>query len=357
MADSTTRSGLFEDDRARVAQTQVQNPNLLTLGKSHPALRKVEKRLDEIERPIRQWKASLPYEQFRAQCRDEFSRLIDERRNPAIPTPKSDVDLPWDAQRNVKKRWVEQGIWNTRWKMAMGKWKHEEPLDLESDDYSEAKVESGLTGGVYRPCTPPPYELLFGQAGAKPKQAKSDEELAERKSVRMCQREASRPFYQFLYEVSKERERIQHEMSPPRSHIDDHPLYGVSAVIYGPIHHQDALDVGARSRQIQNGPDDQTATIPDPHDINTMAYERAKESWIRRDLWNANWGILPGMSWQHEQPFNVFIRERKSNDTDQEASTARDAEEEEEEDDGLPPAIDPDEYLANMFKPSLENCP
>lgn len=144
--------------------------------------------------------------------------------------------------------------------------------------------------GYFRPESPP-YRGPFSHLLEKPGQPESAEELrqiAERLPIRKCQREASRPFYQFLYQVEKERERIQQEMSPPRDRTDDHPLSGVSAVLYGPIHHWDALDVGARGRQTQDEPDGKRATIPSPHDINTMAYERVRESWTRDCLWNAN---------------------------------------------------------------------
>ena len=37
-------------------------------------------------------------------------------------------------------------------------------------------------------------------------------------------------------------------------------------------------------------------------DINTTAYENVKNTWTKRGIWNKRWGILPGMSWKHEEP-------------------------------------------------------
>ncbi|KAF2188142.1 hypothetical protein K469DRAFT_724733 [Zopfia rhizophila CBS 207.26] len=142
------------------------------------------------------------------------------------------------AYENVKKRWVEQGIWNDKWnKTASGRWKHEEPLELESE--SETDTEAG---------------------------PQSDEEkrrrIAERRVTLEREREASRPFYQSVYQVSKERERIQYESGSGKA----------------------------------------ITTTTASADINTRAYENVNNTWIKRGIWNRNWGILPGMSWKHEEP-------------------------------------------------------
>jgi hypothetical protein len=36
--------------------------------------------------------------------------------------------------------------------------------------------------------------------------------------------------------------------------------------------------------------------------INTRAYENVKNTWTKRGIWNGRWGILPRMSWKHEEP-------------------------------------------------------
>ncbi len=40
-----------------------------------------------------------------------------------------------------------------------------------------------------------------------------------------------------------------------------------------------------------------------------MAYERVKSIWTRRGIWWERWGVLPGMSWKHELPFEEVHRE------------------------------------------------
>ncbi|TWU71216.1 hypothetical protein ED733_000464 [Metarhizium rileyi] len=49
------------------------------------------------------------------------------------------------------------------------------------------------------------------------------------------------------------------------------------------------------------------APIEDSVDINTKAYENVKNTWIKRGIWNRKWGILPGMSWKHENPLEELV--------------------------------------------------
>jgi hypothetical protein len=41
------------------------------------------------------------------------------------------------------------------------------------------------------------------------------------------------------------------------------------------------------------------------YDINTQAYNWVRESWIWQGIWSNRWGILPGMFWKHELPFDA----------------------------------------------------
>jgi hypothetical protein len=150
------------------------------------------------------------------------------------------------AYENVKKRWVEQGIWNNKWnQFASGRWKHEEPLEVESEPETDPEVEP----------SPPLFSFSPKQLQPKRRRPKSDNEkrwIAERRLVREREREASRLYHQFVYQISKERERIQEES--------------------------------------ENGKGADTA------DINTRAYENVKNTWTKRGIWSGRWGILPGMS-------------------------------------------------------------
>lgn len=271
MADTVRGDGLIRADRALAALAEdsqrldharrrfSDSPPSYTSHQSHnstlsqsPNPRSEEQRRREerqVQLTLERW-ASRPYDQFAAQNAEERERIIEAISNRTCRVPGG-TDFETLAHENVKKRWVEQGIWNNKWNsMANGSWKHEEPLELEWES-SDAE---------------PPFPVFsFSQtkAEAKPRQPKSDEEerrIAERQATQEREREASRPFYQFVYQVSKERERMQDE-----SGVGD-------------------------------------ATVPASADINTRAYENVKNKWIKRGIWHKEWGILPGMSWKHEEP-------------------------------------------------------
>jgi hypothetical protein len=137
------------------------------------------------------------------------------------------------AYKNLKKLWVEQGIWNNKWgPLAYGLWKHEEPLQPGSESDMDSEAE------------PPPPRIFFSsEPQPKPRRPKSDREkrwIAERRVIREREREASRPYHQFVHQISKERERIQQES--------------------------------------ENGEDANTA------DLDTRAYENVKKTWTRRGI-------------------------------------------------------------------------
>lgn len=46
-----------------------------------------------------------------------------------------------------------------------------------------------------------------------------------------------------------------------------------------------------------------------PVNISTLAYELVKHTWSKTGIWNTNWGVLPGMSWKHEQLVEVMLRD------------------------------------------------
>ncbi|KAI9861236.1 MAG: hypothetical protein M1813_005409 [Trichoglossum hirsutum] len=174
--------------------------------------------------------ASKPHKQFSHQIDEEEKRVFEASLNGTHRIPVGS-DPHTIASENVKKFWVEQGIWNNKWnQFAYGRWKHEEPPKLESE--SETDSEAGLS---------PPIFSIFPKSQPKPRKPKSDDEkrrIAERRVIR-------------------ERERIQ---------------------------------------ESENGED------ADAADINTRAYENVKNTWAKRGIWNGRWGILPGMSWKHEEP-------------------------------------------------------
>jgi hypothetical protein len=197
--------------------------------------------------------ASEPRKQFRAQVEEERRRIWNAEPRMGWMEITSDLyTFQEEARETVKKRWVEQGIWNNKWNYyTIGRWKHEEPLELESESQTDTEAESSH----------PAFSFLSKEPQPKSRRPKNDVEkrqIAERRVIREREREASRPYHQFIYQVSKERERIQEES---------------------------ANGEGA-----------------DAADINTRAYEIVKNTWTKRGIWKTRWGILPGISWKHEEP-------------------------------------------------------
>ncbi|KAN0073554.1 hypothetical protein V8E54_008774 [Elaphomyces granulatus] len=230
------------------------NPSGTTTRSASPIPPSEERRQQRRMQLAGEHEASEPRKQFSAQVDEERRRIwnADPSTSWRELTLADLYTFKEEASETVKKRWVEQGIWNDKWnKFAFGRWKHEELLELESE--SETDSKAGLS---------PP----------KPRRPKSDDEkrrTAERRVIREREREASRPYHQFVYQISKERERIQ---------------------------------------ESANGEGADTA------DINTRAYENVKNTWTKRGIWNKRWGVLPGMSWKHEQPFEEMVREEMGDD-------------------------------------------
>lgn len=205
-----------------------------------------------------QRRKSSPYYQFDDQVREEEDRIFkaDRRWLPGETKP-SDRTVTTLAKETVKSRWVKQGIWNDKWHENLNRqrWEHQEPLELDLEPGPEMG-RFGVTTSVFMA----PRQI----------QPKSDEDLrldAERRRKEGLEREASRPFHQFLYQLSKERERMQDDSRRP------------------------------------DGPNLDTL------DINTKAYDIVRGIWTRRGIWDTQWGILPGMSWKHERPLEQLWAE------------------------------------------------
>ncbi|KAG6015421.1 hypothetical protein E4U43_005354 [Claviceps pusilla] len=174
-----------------------------------------------MKRTVRLWSARLASTPFR-QFHDQVREVKDQLNRGEINKPPG-ISSYTHAENIIKERWIEQGIWDDKWIAAVvGNWKHEEPQDQASSEQGPEKL----------PIQPSVQDL--------------------------CSREASRPFYQFIYQVSKEREQIIAKQSP--------------------------IDIAA--------------------DINTIAYMKVKKVWIKRCIWNSKWGLMPGMTWKHEHPLD-----------------------------------------------------
>ncbi|KAG5987144.1 hypothetical protein E4U54_005107 [Claviceps lovelessii] len=256
----TTPEGLSPETRSRYCQTTSPSDGDLD---GLELLRK-----ERRSKIARDHIAFLPHEQYPRQVRElkDYLYELDINRIIDIPVGASPEQM---ALEKVKKLWVEQGIWNDKWnRFANGVWKHQKPLEPDSE--SEPDSEAGG----------PSSQLLFSKPKSKARPLRTDDDsrrIAERRVIRERQREASRPYHQFIFQISRERERL---MRPKPQGQQD-----FNAVELG-----DAANAAA------------TAAAVDAVSINTRAYENVKKTWIRRGIWNQKWGILPGMSWKHEEP-------------------------------------------------------
>ncbi|KAL2363387.1 hypothetical protein RJZ56_003686 [Blastomyces dermatitidis] len=200
----------------------------------------------ERERRKKERLNSMPEPQFAYQRRIEEERLIDQclrrmrGRKDTLPF-KMELTFAENALENVTNRWKEQGIWSGRWKaqpFGPRRWEHEESPEPELEPEHEADIQRPLRSG---PTLDPPnqrWNILS----------------AECMTAHKRETKPSRPYYQFLFQISKEREWLE-----------------------------DELDI-------------------EPSDINTKAYENVKNHWLAQKIWNPQWGDMPGMTWIHEEP-------------------------------------------------------
>jgi hypothetical protein len=188
---------------------------------------------------------SRPLMQFRNQIRAEMYRALEDEDEPEHHFPRAWIRD--SAKQAVKTAWVEQGIWRSNWDerapQGIGeRWKHQDPLEHEGE---ARRVD--LKWLVTRP---------------PPRQPRNDEE--RRRMER--EREASRPFPQFQYQVAKVYERL----------VAKHQRNGLAT--------------------------------QEPFDLGTKAYHEVKELWTKWGVWNPAWGVLPGRTWKHEHPFEDMLQ-------------------------------------------------
>ena len=255
---------IFEEDSPLLNRARRQyidaSPPPYTLKSSDTMTRSTSPEISDEEKRwqlIEERRASYPRTQFSAQINDEEKRLYEMYAN-GTSRPRLGESLHQLAHDTVKSLWVEQGIWNNKWNsVAAGRWKHEEPLkdDLE--------LERILT--THAPLRASLFSHHFEPETTRPDSDNEKRHIIEQRVKREREREASRPYHQFVFQISKERERIENEST-------NGEVASVSAA-----------------------------------DINTRAYENIKSTWIRRRIWNERWGIMPGMLWKHEDPLEENI--------------------------------------------------
>ncbi|VUC32781.1 unnamed protein product [Clonostachys rosea] len=249
--------------------------------------------------------ASTPLNQFKAQAKRERERLEHQALNRHLGRPQTlphddSFELPTNAENNIRTRWIEQGIWGDNWGPAWPKesrlmdpswwsdtcagpfsgphkpgasngysgscWAHEETdddLDWESEEEQESEPDPDTPRPLFGPQALPPKPPLKEPRGPRPLgYAKTQEgkQLKDHPFYRptVAKPEASRPYHQFLYQLSKEREWVRDEL-----------LYK------------------QRGQHI--------------YDLDDRAYRSLRNNWIKDEIWNNKWDELPGMKWRHEE--------------------------------------------------------
>lgn len=205
-----------------------------------------------------------PRNQFASQYKREGDRIheatLEKVRKGIIKFRDINDGKPVDfhelGRQSVEADWREQGIWIENWTgnvNAMVAWKHQLPLDSDTESESE--------------CEEQPRSSLFGLPSPprKPHKKPNATELLqklparlERRRQKECDGEASKPLYQFKHQVDKEREYIQEQVA-----------------------HGKRREVG---------------------DIDEMAYHTVRNWWIDQRIWFSKWQPLPGMQWMNEMP-------------------------------------------------------
>ena len=209
---------------------------------------RLERRHREKWELIQAHHASRPDQQFDTQVYEMEAQIIKGIENRTLDVPDG-TTMRILARDTVKKNWIEQGIWNEEWgNTPQLRWMHE----------ASPKI------------TPAPetdhFSLFTSLPGNAISTGRNKRPGGERQVKQKAGNETSRPFHQFIYQISKERERIRSEPDFPD---------------------------GASSTS-----------------VNTEAYEHVKSIWVKRGIWNNQWGILPGMAWKHESPLQMPDNDR-----------------------------------------------
>ncbi|KAM5369949.1 hypothetical protein ACJZ2D_008748 [Fusarium nematophilum] len=218
---------------------------------------------------------SRPFAQFKSQAAREIVRLEYQREHRRHGRRQT---LPWDdrlgylenAENNVRARWVEQGIWAEEWGPAWSSKNCGIPSDETDSPFHgiESSIEfcsALITRWGHESPTPVIEGTQFGFDNSKPVACLYDPDdqftrllmkihLPPKPVVRNL--EASRPYLQFLYQLSKERQWLEDEWhyKPPGTSLDREKA----------------------------------------------AYESVRDNWMEDSIWNYDWDALPGSRWPYE---------------------------------------------------------
>lgn len=236
---------------------------------------------------------SKPLNQFKCQLKRYEARML--HQNAQKPFGRKEtlrfhdhLSTEANAENYVRSLWIDQGIWESDWDRA---WlENSKTLSKWGDNagqfqWTHSNFET-LPGALwaherpYAEAEPHPDPKVALQRQTRPFQGPVEpfpsrgEQLTPYRGHRTCissptgptllempivtNLEPSRPYPQFLYQISKEREWIKDEMG-------------------------------------FNAPD---ISI----DLDAMAYQSVRENWVEDGVWHPKWGEIPGSSWLHEEP-------------------------------------------------------
>jgi len=200
---------------------------------------------------------SRPCHQFELQKSIESDFLTDkwrEKLGPHCYGSHNDLKI---AERLVRERWAEWGIWSQEWEgEPTDLWKTDAVVSNDIDFYEDFVLE---TEAQRETVDQRSSQRSESQAAADPAQGPVG-------TAQHCDDDNSRPYNLFLLLVGVERQRLR----------------------------------------------DRSTIKPDPHDINTQAYNAVRKEWEKEGIWRTPWGTLPGMTWKHEHPLRDIIDEEAS---------------------------------------------
>ncbi|TQW01016.1 hypothetical protein V2A60_002034 [Cordyceps javanica] len=121
----------------------------------------------------------------------------------------------------------------------------------------------------------------FGGPSPEPSGFWKHQEIREDHGPReVCRLDSSRPFFQFMQEVSAERDHLEFIAYPPLL-----PSY---LITHAP----------------------QVLREPTPDDLHTAAYYNVRyDQWTAKGIWDPRWGEMPGMFWRHESDVRAVFLE------------------------------------------------
>ncbi|KAH7276144.1 hypothetical protein NW759_006013 [Fusarium solani] len=185
------------------------------------------------------------------------------------------------ARKRIVGHWIFQGIWRNEFQFSgPSQWKHEDP------DSVEPKCETEGDGNA--------FSLTREEIQPAETQQLKGAEVDDQEER---EREASRPFHRFVYQIFIEAERLFETMATP---LD----FKISSK-----DPSEAPEEGIQEYYQALGPEIKKKRSQPPPDIATKAYWRVKRKWQNRGIWDDAWPMMPGSSWKHERPLEDLIHQ------------------------------------------------